>query len=158
MRTPRSRSPRHKPSTTGKQKQLPEEWTFVKRQAFPNEEDRRRLAAEVAVHDTKACSVVRLSFPFSTDFNVGVELSNQEFKAPISHQLGATRMQQPDYLMVYVEGEKDARLLADALIFAGKALLDDLNRENPIDHGCGVMQINFPWDTMEPGWCQSWNS
>lgn len=122
-------------------------------QSFPNEED-TRLVAHVAVHDTKARSIVWLSFP--TDINVGVELGNRDSEASIFHQVGVTRIQQPDGLAVFVEDEKDARLLAEALIFAGKALLDDLNREYPITHGHGAMVIDFPWDTEKPGWYQSW--
>jgi hypothetical protein len=110
-------------------------------QSFPNEED-THLAACVAVHDTKACSIVSLSFP--SDINVGVELGNRGSEAPIFHQVGVTRIQQPCGLTVFVEGEKDARLLAEALIFAGKALLDDLNREYPITHGCGAKDYRLP--------------
>lgn len=102
------------------------------------------------------CSLVHIDV--KPVINWGVELGNREGKAPIFHAIGITRIHQPNILSIYVQGEKQTRLLAQALIFAGQTLLEELQGNVPTEQKGEIActEMEFPWNMDQPLWRASW--
>jgi len=106
-----------------------------------------------------------VEFTFGESTNWGVELETDEKGTDltfIDHTAGAVRIQSPASVRINLQGEKEAYALAEALIFAGETLRQELDNYRlgvaPIFDGehQHPLKTDFPWDLEKSSWKESW--